>query len=98
MAHELALTFDKPGPLLLGYASSQDSDFKVDTSDISSWKHLPEHRDEGQVQLDVDRSFIFYPNGTSFSLVTYHNSTDTRPFAQTSPLKRSSYGKKNSPT
>jgi hypothetical protein len=27
-----------------------------------AWKHLPPHRDEPQVQLDVDRSFVYYPN------------------------------------
>lgn len=26
------------------------------------WKELPRHRDEDQVQLDVNRSFIYYPN------------------------------------
>lgn len=29
-----------------------------------SWTTLPRHRDEDQVRLDVDRSFIYYPNGT----------------------------------
>ncbi|OIW32139.1 GTPase-activating protein gyp10 [Coniochaeta ligniaria NRRL 30616] len=27
----------------------------------ASWKELPKHRDEDQVQLDVDRSFVYYP-------------------------------------
>ena len=54
-----------PGPLLLGYASS-DKDVKLEQDDSSSWNSLPKHRDEDQVQLDVDRSFIYYPNGTSF--------------------------------
>jgi hypothetical protein len=27
----------------------------------TSWKELPRHRDEDQVQLDVDRSFVYYP-------------------------------------
>lgn len=27
------------------------------------WKELPEHREEGQVELDVNRSFVYYPKG-----------------------------------
>ena len=27
------------------------------------WKELPEHREEGQVELDVNRSFVYYPTG-----------------------------------
>ncbi|KAF7560772.1 hypothetical protein G7046_g3377 [Stylonectria norvegica] len=29
------------------------------------WKELPRHRDEDQVQLDVNRSFIYYPHNLS---------------------------------
>jgi TBC1 domain family member 20 len=29
------------------------------------WKELPPHRDEEQVQLDVNRAFVYYPNGGS---------------------------------
>lgn len=29
----------------------------------SDWEKLERHRDEDQVQLDVNRSFIYYPNG-----------------------------------
>jgi hypothetical protein len=43
-----------------------------DKEDLSSrqdasgdWKQLPRHRDEDQVQLDVNRSFIYYPNNQS---------------------------------
>ena len=32
-------------------------------ADAVDWKSLDCHRDEDQVQLDVNRSFIFYPNG-----------------------------------
>lgn len=46
----------RKGPLLLGCT---DSDLKSDTN----WRNLPEHRDEGQVKLDVERSFIYYPDG-----------------------------------
>ncbi|KAI0185645.1 GTPase-activating protein gyp10 [Xylaria flabelliformis] len=43
-------------PILLG------SDADTTTSDDDSWRHLPRHRDEDQVKLDVDRSFVYYPN------------------------------------
>jgi uncharacterized protein (DUF1684 family) len=29
----------------------------------NDWKELPEHREEGQVELDVNRSFVYYPKG-----------------------------------
>jgi hypothetical protein len=29
----------------------------------TDWKELPEHREEGQVELDVNRSFVYYPTG-----------------------------------
>ncbi|KAI9824415.1 MAG: hypothetical protein M1832_001950 [Thelocarpon impressellum] len=32
---------------------------------LPDWRSLPEHRDEHQVKLDVDRSFIYYPRGQS---------------------------------
>ncbi|KAB8303480.1 hypothetical protein EYC80_004897 [Monilinia laxa] len=45
-------------PLLLGCGSDHD-----DTEGkATSWEDLPKHRDEYQVALDVDRSFIYYPN------------------------------------
>lgn len=48
------------GPLLLGApVSAADADFDK----TESWHRLPRHRDEDQVRLDVDRSFIYYPNG-----------------------------------
>lgn len=47
--------------LLLG-CSSHDSDIKLENDDSSSWTSLAKHRDEDQVQLDVDRSFIYYPS------------------------------------
>lgn len=47
---------DSPlGPVLLG----------CDTvTSLLDWQRLPPHRDEHQVQLDVNRSFIYYPTGT----------------------------------
>lgn len=40
---------------------------EVDMADIP-WATLPRHRDEDQVRLDVDRSFIYYPNGMCYSI------------------------------
>lgn len=37
----------------------------MDQEALSDWKQLKPHRDEDQVQLDVNRSFIYYPNGKS---------------------------------
>ena len=35
---------------------------------MPSWKELPAHKDEGQVALDVNRAFVYYPkNGTNIS-------------------------------
>lgn len=49
-------------PILLGCVSrDQDADQRAMTQD---WTKLPEHRDEGQVKLDVDRSFVYYPTST----------------------------------
>ncbi|KAG6017035.1 hypothetical protein E4U54_008584 [Claviceps lovelessii] len=36
-----------------------------DTDGDCSWEKLPRHRDEEQVQLDVDRSFVYYPTDKS---------------------------------
>lgn len=44
------------GPVLLGYASKTDG---INTP--RSWRDLPRHKDEDQVRLDVNRSFIYYP-------------------------------------
>ena len=48
-------------PILLGYAVS---DSKIITRD-NTWRSLPEHRDEAQVRLDVDRAFVYYPSKDS---------------------------------
>jgi hypothetical protein len=41
------------GPLLLG--CSENDSRKV------PWTDLPEHKDEHQVGLDVNRAFVYYP-------------------------------------
>ncbi|KAI1800504.1 rab-GTPase-TBC domain-containing protein [Daldinia bambusicola] len=46
-------------PILLGVHVDQHGE-QDETSD--SWATLKEHRDEGQVKLDVNRSFVYYPN------------------------------------
>jgi hypothetical protein len=46
------------GPLVLG----GDNAARPSSSGIS-WRELPEHREEGQVELDVNRSFVYYPTG-----------------------------------
>ena len=49
------------GPLILGNAMELD-DEKDDAEGLATWRSLPAHRDEDQVRLDVERSFIYYPN------------------------------------
>lgn len=49
-------------PLLLGCEATS-----VETSNDSSWTALPPHKDEDQVELDVNRAFVYYPNGTPLS-------------------------------
>ncbi|GAW18638.1 hypothetical protein ANO14919_081190 [Xylariales sp. No.14919] len=50
-------------PILLGFDASAASDSFLSTP--SPWRHLPCHRDEEQVKLDVNRSFVYYPNDNS---------------------------------
>jgi hypothetical protein len=45
------------GPLVLG-----GDDARPSSSGIN-WRELPKHREEGQVELDVNRSFVYYPTG-----------------------------------
>lgn len=48
------------GPVLLGYDVRGNMQ---ENHRAKHWRDLPPHRDEGQVQLDVNRSFIYYPKG-----------------------------------
>lgn len=52
-----------PGPILLG---SHSSDKQFDNVD---WHDLPRHKDEDQVQLDVNRSFVYYPESKILHLL-----------------------------
>lgn len=52
------------GPLLLGYTAAQTT-AEIAMEEKNNWQALSKHQDEDQVRLDVDRSFIYYPNSTS---------------------------------
>ncbi|KAL3428380.1 GTPase-activating protein gyp10 [Phlyctema vagabunda] len=49
-------------PLLLGFPVPGATTPPEESID---WRALPKHGDEGQVRLDVDRSFIYYPHNQS---------------------------------
>ena len=44
------------GPILLGCGNDTSGDSTV------SWRNFPAHADEEQVQRDVDRAFVYYPD------------------------------------
>lgn len=46
-------------PVLLGFAVDERGD---QDSASDSWRKLARHKDEDQVKLDVDRSFVYYPD------------------------------------
>ena len=48
------------GPRLLGYRAQS---LTLPDRD-GAWHRLPPHKDEGQVELDVNRSFVYYPKST----------------------------------
>ncbi|KAG5983838.1 hypothetical protein E4U55_006988 [Claviceps digitariae] len=56
-------------PVLMGLSSEPhecSTDSHGDGTDGEcGWENLPRHRDEEQVQLDVDRSFVYYPTDKS---------------------------------
>ncbi|RBR22796.1 uncharacterized protein FIESC28_04359 [Fusarium coffeatum] len=54
-------------PIVLGLDApiSEKQDLSSSQDASGDWKQLPRHRDEDQVQLDVNRSFIYYPNNQS---------------------------------
>ncbi|KAK4465278.1 GTPase-activating protein gyp10 [Cladorrhinum samala] len=57
-------------PILLGLPSA---DLKTEAPE-DFWKSLPRHKDEDQVQLDVNRAFVYYPNHDNESLLTLQKS------------------------
>ncbi|KAG9243176.1 rab-GTPase-TBC domain-containing protein [Calycina marina] len=53
-------------PLLLGCTLREEhSPVQLGLDVGNNWRDLPKHKDEDQVKLDVDRSFIYYPNNES---------------------------------
>ncbi|KAI0198949.1 rab-GTPase-TBC domain-containing protein [Astrocystis sublimbata] len=48
-------------PILLG-SEGPETISNGHSKGTDSWRDLPKHRDEEQVQLDVNRSFVYYPN------------------------------------
>lgn len=51
-------------PILLGVSHDES----LEEGDGASWEELPRHKDEDQVQLDVNRAFIYYPQSKSSCL------------------------------
>ncbi|KAK4236635.1 rab-GTPase-TBC domain-containing protein [Achaetomium macrosporum] len=58
-------------PILLGLPPS---DIKPEADSLSSWEFLPRHKDEDQVQLDVNRAFIYYPDNQTDSQLAHQKS------------------------
>ncbi|KAL8830643.1 MAG: hypothetical protein Q9191_001320 [Dirinaria sp. TL-2023a] len=48
-------------PVLLGFEPGVPGDIEAERR--TAWRRLPRHKDEDQVELDVNRSFIYYPKG-----------------------------------
>lgn len=50
-------------------------------SEDGSWKALPPHAEEGQVELDVARAFVYYPECeyTQHLHASHHGAVRTRP-------------------
>ncbi|KAI6880486.1 hypothetical protein KC360_g7193 [Hortaea werneckii] len=61
-------------PILLGCHHDQQP-----APYANEWTSLPQHRDEDQVQLDVNRSFVYYPKSMCCSpILTPHEIRDER--------------------
>ena len=54
-AGDTVLVLTQAGPCLLGYSTSSAA------ASRTPWKDLPPHPEEAQVELDVNRAFIYYP-------------------------------------
>ncbi|KAK4100822.1 hypothetical protein N658DRAFT_567180 [Parathielavia hyrcaniae] len=61
-------------PILLGLPPSLDGKSEPDGAVSSSWESLPRHPDEDQVQLDVNRAFIYYPPNQTPSQLAHQKS------------------------
>lgn len=53
--------YSNAGPLFLGYSDFTRDGVKPVITARDDWEKLPPHKDEDQVRLDVDRSFVYYP-------------------------------------
>jgi TBC1 domain family member 20 len=51
------------GPILLGINPEKTTVVEEKSLISDQWSNLPRHPDEDQVQLDVDRAFVYYPQG-----------------------------------
>ncbi|KAK3306629.1 rab-GTPase-TBC domain-containing protein [Chaetomium strumarium] len=60
-------------PILLGLPPGNDVKTEAE-SPSSSWESLPRHKDEDQVQLDVNRAFIYYPDNQTESQLAHQKS------------------------
>ncbi|PYH79922.1 TBC domain protein [Aspergillus uvarum CBS 121591] len=45
-------------------------DRRESNHDFTEWEDLPPHADEEQIQLDVNRSFVYYPDGSDEEIST----------------------------
>ncbi|KAJ9607328.1 GTPase-activating protein gyp8 [Cladophialophora chaetospira] len=55
----------KAWPILLGFHSEERTAADQKQTIRADWRTLSQHRDENQVQLDVDRAFVYYPKDQS---------------------------------
>ncbi|KAK4156230.1 rab-GTPase-TBC domain-containing protein [Chaetomidium leptoderma] len=63
-------------PILLGIPPSHDkTESDLDgAATAPSWEALPHHKDEDQVQLDVNRAFIYYPDNQTEAQLNHQKS------------------------
>lgn len=68
------------GPVLLGFTPELITPVEQKQTNRVPWTALPRHRDEDQVQLDVDRAFVYYPKGSrsAFPQTWYHGLNASR--------------------
>jgi hypothetical protein len=73
------------GPILLG----GDNQGKEYEHQDETWRNLPRHPDEDQVQLDVDRAFVYYPK-SMFGFAWNFHRADLAQMYPSIPLRRRS--------
>lgn len=99
------------GPILLGLGNPSDSSIihnasekkgppaKVDIDEAQPrpqpWQDLPHHKDEDQVRLDVNRSFVYYPKGKFSEPFRY--ASRLLPLAAYMPKRGSGFYEKHPP-